>query len=77
MTLTSVYLPDVRDRARASFLGAAVGDALGATVEFMTPGEIRAAFGVHREITGGGWLHLKPGHVTDDTEMSLCMARAM
>ncbi len=70
-------LPDVRDRARAAFLGAAVGDALGATVEFMTPGEIRAALGVHREITGGGWLRLKPGAVTDDTEMSLCLARAM
>jgi ADP-ribosyl-[dinitrogen reductase] hydrolase len=73
----SVHLPDVRDRARASFLGAAVGDALGATVEFMTPREIRAAFGVHRDITGGGWLHLKPGRVTDDTEMSLCLARAI
>jgi ADP-ribosyl-[dinitrogen reductase] hydrolase len=73
----SVHLPDVRDRARAAFLGAAVGDALGATVEFMTPGEIRASLGVHREIVGGGWLHLKAGRVTDDTEMSLCLARAI
>lgn len=77
MVSPSVYLPDVHDRARAAFLGAAVGDALGATVEFMTPGEIRRAFGVHREITGGGWLHLKAGRVTDDTEMSLCLARAI
>jgi ADP-ribosyl-[dinitrogen reductase] hydrolase len=77
VTSLRVHLPDVRDRARAAFLGAAVGDALGATVEFMTPGEIRAAIGVHREITGGGWLHLRPGAVTDDTEMSLCLARAI
>lgn len=70
-------LDDVRDRARAAFLGLAVGDALGATVEFMQPGEIRAAHGVHRELVGGGWLHLKPGRVTDDTEMSLCLARAI
>ncbi|WP_242339321.1 MULTISPECIES: ADP-ribosyl-[dinitrogen reductase] hydrolase [Anaeromyxobacter] len=73
----SLHLPDVRDRARAAFLGAAVGDALGATVEFMTASEIRASLGVHREITGGGWLHLRPGTVTDDTEMSLCLARAI
>ena len=70
-------LDDVRDRARAAFLGLAVGDALGATVEFMQPGEIRAEYGVHREVTGGGWLRLKPGRVTDDTEMSLCLARAI
>lgn len=70
-------LRDVRGRARAAFLGLAVGDALGATVEFMTPGEIREVHGVHREIVGGGWLHLAPGHVTDDTEMSLCVARAI
>lgn len=71
------HLPDVIDRARAAFLGAALGDALGATVEFMTPGEIRAAHGVHRELTGGGWLRLRAGAVTDDTEMSLCLARSI
>ncbi|MHB8707980.1 MAG: ADP-ribosyl-[dinitrogen reductase] hydrolase, partial [Desulfuromonadales bacterium] len=64
-------------RARGAFLGVAVGDALGATTEFMTPAEIREQFGVHRKVVGGGWLHLKPGRVTDDTEMSLCIARAI
>jgi ADP-ribosyl-[dinitrogen reductase] hydrolase len=67
----------ILSRARGAFLGVAVGDALGATTEFMTPAEIKAKFGVHRRITGGGWLHLKPGRVTDDTEMSLCIARAV
>jgi len=75
--VTSIFLPDVRDRARAAFLGLALGDALGATVEFMTAGEIAATLGVHRELTGGGWLHLRPGQVTDDTEMSLAAARAI
>jgi len=64
-------------RARAAFLGSAVGDALGATTEFMKPGQIRERFGTHREIRGGGWLNLPPGAVTDDTEMSLCIARAI
>ncbi|MBE0503506.1 MAG: ADP-ribosyl-[dinitrogen reductase] hydrolase [Desulfuromonadales bacterium] len=67
----------VTDRARAAFLGLALGDALGATTEFMTPGEIRNQYKVHRQIIGGGWLNLKPGRVTDDTEMSLCVARAI
>ncbi len=64
-------------RARAAFIGLAVGDALGAPVEFMTAGEIRARHGVLKEIVGGGWLRLKPGKVTDDTEMALCIARAL
>ena len=67
----------VTARARAAFLGLALGDALGATTEFMTPLEIRRQYKVHRAIVGGGWLHLKPGRVTDDTEMSLCVARAI
>jgi ADP-ribosyl-[dinitrogen reductase] hydrolase len=75
--MPSVDLDDVRARARAAFLGLALGDALGATVEFMTAAEIRARHGVHREIVGGGWLRLAAGDVTDDTEMSLCIARAI
>jgi ADP-ribosyl-[dinitrogen reductase] hydrolase len=70
-------LEDVRDRARAAFLGLALGDALGATVEFMTAGEIRDRHGVHRELVGGGWLRLAPGRVTDDTEMSIVLGRAI
>jgi ADP-ribosyl-[dinitrogen reductase] hydrolase len=70
-------LDEVLDRSRAAFLGMAIGDALGATVEFLTPGEIQARHGRHEELSGGGWLRLKPGQVTDDTEMALCIARAI
>jgi ADP-ribosyl-[dinitrogen reductase] hydrolase len=69
--------PLVLARCRAAFLGLALGDALGATTEFMTPAEIRARYGTHRKIVGGGWLGLKAGQVTDDTDMSLCIARAL
>ncbi len=65
------------DRARAALFGVAVGDALGATTEFMTPDQIRNRFGVLRDIVGGGWLKLSPGQVTDDTEMTLCVARGI
>ena len=64
-------------RAEAAYLGLALGDALGATVEFMTPREIVARYGVHREIRGGGWLNIKRGQVTDDTTMALALGRAI
>lgn len=67
----------VYDRALGAYLGFAVGDALGATVEFMTPGEIAHKWGFHVRMVGGGWLKLKPGQVTDDTEMALCVGRAI
>jgi ADP-ribosyl-[dinitrogen reductase] hydrolase len=69
------------DRALGAYLGLALGDALGATVEFMTPREIALRFaaqgGVHRDIIGGGWLKLPPGQVTDDTTMSLALGDAL
>ncbi len=64
-------------RAEAAYLGLALGDALGATVEFMTPREIAHHLGVHREIGGGGWLRLAPGQVTDDTGMALALGAAI
>jgi len=64
-------------RAEAAFLGLALGDALGATLEFLTPREVRYQYGVHREIRGGGWLGIKPGHVTDDTTMALALGAAI
>ncbi|MDD2893220.1 MAG: ADP-ribosyl-[dinitrogen reductase] hydrolase [Halothiobacillaceae bacterium] len=64
-------------RAVAAYLGLALGDALGATVEFMNPAEIRATHGVHKKIVGGGWLRLKAGQVTDDTTMALALGEAI
>lgn len=65
------------DKALGAYLGLAIGDALGATVEFMRPREIQAQYGVHREIIGGGWLKLARGQVTDDTTMSLALGGAL
>ena len=69
--------PAIARRALGAYVGFALGDALGATVEFMTAQEIRATYGVHRKIIGGGWLHLKPGQVTDDTQLCLALGGAM
>lgn len=65
------------DRALGAYLGLAIGDALGGTVEFMSPARIRDRYGVHRSMIGGGWLDLKPGQVTDDTEMSIVLGRSL
>jgi ADP-ribosyl-[dinitrogen reductase] hydrolase len=67
----------LHDRALGAYLGFAIGDALGATVEFMTKGEIAARYGVHDRMVGGGWLKLAPGKVTDDTEMALALGRSL
>src|SRR3989339_694177 len=68
---------ELHDRALGAYLGFAIGDALGATVEFMRPREIAARYGVHRDIIGGGWLKLARGQVTDDTTMSLALGEAL
>lgn len=65
------------DRIRGGIYGLAVGDALGATVEFMDKKEIQACYGVLRDIVGGGWLNLRPGEWTDDTEMTLAVAEGI
>ncbi|MGB0682329.1 MAG: ADP-ribosyl-[dinitrogen reductase] hydrolase [Magnetovibrionaceae bacterium] len=70
-------LDRLKKHARGAYLGLAVGDALGATVEFMTPREIQAKHGTFDSIVGGGWLNLKRGQVTDDTEMTLALGRAI
>lgn len=66
----------LRSHARGAMLGLALGDALGATVEFLTPREIRNQYGRHDRIRGGGWLRLPPGQVTDDTTMAFALAEA-
>lgn len=68
---------ELLDKALGAYLGLAIGDALGATVEFMRPREIAAQYGVHRDIVGGGWLKLARGQVTDDTGMSLALGSAL
>lgn len=77
MNVSAQKTEDVIVRCVAAYTGLAVGDALGATVEFMTPREIQTHHKVHQDIVGAGWLNLKAGAVTDDTEMSLYLGRAI
>ena len=77
MTQQPITRHSIRSRALGAYLGLACGDALGATVEFLTKGEIAHQYGVHKHIKGGGWLRLPAGQVTDDTEMSIHLGRAI
>jgi ADP-ribosylglycohydrolase len=58
------------DRQRGCLLGLAVGDALGAAVEFRPPGSFEPVGGYR----GGGPHRLAPGEWTDDTSMALALA---
>lgn len=62
------------DRIKGALFGVAVGDALGAPVEFMSAAEIRAKHGKVTEMLSGGWLDVVAGEITDDTQMTLCVA---
>ena len=60
----------VADRQRGALVGLAVGDALGAAVEFRSPGSFPAVTGYR----GGGPHGLAPGEWTDDSSMALALA---
>lgn len=64
---------DIRKRVLGALFGFAIGDAMGATTEFMTPNQIKNIYGKVEDLIGGGWLNCKVGEVTDDTQMSLCV----
>lgn len=58
-------------------VGLAIGDALGAPLEFMPRAEIAATYGEVRDFLGGGWLNLDPGEYTDDTQLALAITRSI
>ena len=62
------------DKIKGALYGVAIGDALGAPLEFMTAAQIKQKHGVVTEMIGGGWLDVAPGEVTDDTQMTVAVA---
>ncbi|MDP8922049.1 MAG: ADP-ribosylglycohydrolase family protein [Chloroflexota bacterium] len=66
----------VLDRYQGCLLGGAVGDALGAPVEFMSLAEIRARFGP-RGIRDYSPAYGRLGAITDDTQMTLFTAEGL
>jgi len=71
------YMPEtVRSLARACLLGGAIGDALGAPIEFLTFAEIRQRYGALgvTDFVAGSW---PAGSITDDTQMTLFTAEGV
>lgn len=69
-------IDSMRARVRGCLLGSAVGDALGAPVEFMRLSEIRARFGPIG-ITDYAPAYGRNGAITDDTQMLLFTAEGL
>lgn len=65
-----------KSKIAGAVYGFAIGDAMGATTEFMTDKQIKRTYGQVDDIVGGGWLNLKAGEVTDDTQMTMCVMDA-
>ena len=64
---------DTFDRAMGALLGLAIGDALGAPVEFQR----RDTFEPVTDMRSGGYFKLPAGAWTDDTAMALCLAESL
>ena len=60
-------------RYEGCLIGLAVGDAVGTTVEFKSPG----SFPNMTDMVGSGPFHLDAGQWTDDTSMALCLAESL
>lgn len=65
----------VRDKNRflGCLVGLAVGDAVGAPVEFFPRGRFPPVV----DMFSGGKLHIQKGEYTDDTSMALCLADSL
>lgn len=62
-----------RQRSQGCLLGLAIGDALGAPVEFARPGSFEPV----SHYRAGGVFDLEAGQWTDDSSMALCLAESL
>lgn len=74
--LSGGVVATLRDRYRGCLLGGAIGDALGAAVEFLSLDEIRKRFG-RQGITSYASAYGGLGRITDDTQMTLFTAEGL
>lgn len=70
-------MDNLKDHIAGALYGVAIGDALGAPLEFMSAKQIARKHGRVTEMIGGGWLDVRPGETTDDTAMTLAVAEGI
>ncbi len=61
---------------KGCIMGGAIGDALGAPIEFMSIDQIRSTFG-HQGLTDYSKVYGRKGAITDDTQMTLFTAEGL
>jgi ADP-ribosyl-[dinitrogen reductase] hydrolase len=66
-------LTELDDKCLGGWIGLAVGDALGAPIQFKP----RDTYSHVKGYTSGGTFNLEPGYWTDDTSMALCLAETL
>ena len=71
--MTTTMEKTIQSRYRGALVGLAVGDAIGAPVEFQS----RDSFAPVTGMKSGGPHNLNAGEWTDDTSMALCLAEAL
>lgn len=65
-----------KDRALGCIMGAFIGDASGANLEFVRNiTESKVEKGI--EMKGGGPLQIGPGQITDDSELAMCLLHGL
>ena len=62
-----------RNKFSGCLVGLAIGDALGAPIEFKKGGSFKPV----NDFIGGGMFNLNPGEFTDDTSLALCLAESL
>jgi ADP-ribosyl-[dinitrogen reductase] hydrolase len=72
----TISFPTRLDRIKGSLLGGAVGDALGAGIEFLSLDEIRQRFGLFG-VQDFSPAYGREGAITDDTQMTLFTAEGV
>ncbi|WP_081810847.1 ADP-ribosylglycohydrolase family protein [Bacillus sp. UNC438CL73TsuS30] len=65
------------DKIKGGLIGFAIGDAMGVATEFMTSEEIKEKYGVVTEILGGGVFGFECGETSDDTDMTVAVAKGI
>jgi ADP-ribosyl-[dinitrogen reductase] hydrolase len=68
---------DVLDKIKGGLIGLALGDAMGVATEFMTPDQIQREYGKVTKILGGGVFGFKRGETSDDTAMTMAVAKGI
>lgn len=66
-----------RDVAAGILMGALLGDAAGATLEFLGRAPFENEVADALRLPGGGAHRVAPGQITDDGELMICLARGL